>query len=281
MQHALTIDLEDWHQLLHRRTTGDLIPASLHVVPDTHRLLDLLEDAGVRATFFTLGMVAEQYPQLVQEVARRGHEIGSHSYRHQLIASMTRQEFRQEMDRSVKQLEDLTGSRVRGFRAPEFSVGNTQHWCFEVLSEAGIEYDSSVFPVHGARYGIPNAPSVPFDIQTASGRVREFPLATWRAGGVNVPVAGGTYYRILPEGVLRRALAQMQAAGRTIVLYFHPYEFHTGRLSLPSLNWRQKLRAPAIKYTLLHNFFTSLISQRLRLLLGEFRFGPLGDLTAA
>ena len=159
--HALTIDLEDWHQLAHRRVTGDVIQPTPAVVTDTHRLLDLLEEAGIRATFFVVGNVADAYPELVREVARRGHEIGSHSYSHELISCMEPAAFKADMERSLKQLQELTGQPVLGFRAPEFSVGSLNHWCFEILAELGFRYDSSVFPIAGARYGIPAAPRHP------------------------------------------------------------------------------------------------------------------------
>lgn len=278
MTHALTIDLEDWHQLLHRRATGALIPPNASVVRATERLLDVLDEADVRATFFTVGMLAEHYPALVKEVARRGHEIASHSYTHRLISSMTRAEFKEEMLRSMGQLESLTGKAVRGFRAPEFSVGNLRHWCFEVLAEVGIEYDSSVFPLPKARYGIAGAPSEPFDIDTPAGRIREFPLATWRSFGVTLPVAGGTYYRLLPTILLRRAMRQLDGSGRTIVLYFHPYEFYDGWLWLSSLSWRQRLRPAMAKYTVLHNLFTASILERLRPILNTLDFVPLGEM---
>jgi len=125
--HALTIDLEDWNQVLHRLLTGESIRPSSAVVDATHRLLGVLDEAGVRATFFVLGNVADAYPGLVREVARRGHEIGSHTYSHELIFRMEPAAFKADMERSLAQLQDLAGQPVLGFRAPEFSVGHLQH----------------------------------------------------------------------------------------------------------------------------------------------------------
>jgi polysaccharide deacetylase family protein (PEP-CTERM system associated) len=280
--HALTIDLEDWHQLFHRRLTGEVIRPTPTVVATTHRLLDMLDDAGIRATFFVLGNVADTYPELVREVVRRGHEIGSHTYSHELIFRMEPAAFRADMERSLVQLQDLTGQPILGFRAPEFSVGHLQHWCFEILAELGFRYDSSVFPVQGTRYGIPEAPRYPFAIATLSGTLYEYPLATWDVGRFRLPVAGGSYFRLLPSGLLRRALNDIDASKRTAVLYFHPYEFHPGWLNPSWRAWRNSLRASNLKFTLsrvlLHNFRTDLIGQRLKLLLAQFKFVPLGDI---
>ena len=278
--HALTVDLEDWHQLLYRRVTGQTIPPARAAVEATHALLQLLDETGVRATFFVVGSVADAYPELVREVAARGHEIGSHTYGHELVYRLEPGAFKADLERSRAQLQELTGQPVLGFRAPEFSVGSLGHWSFEVIAEAGFRYDSSVFPVPGARYGIPDAPRHPFAIETPSGTLHEFPLATWDVGRLRLPVAGGSYFRLLPRRLLRRALLDGAAAGRTAVLYFHPYEFSRRRLSLAGLSWRQRLRPAHLKFNVLHNAGTGLIGRRLRSLLAEFAFGRLGDIYA-
>ena len=283
--HALTIDLEDWHQLFHRRLTGEEIRPTQAVVGATHRLLDTLDEAGVRATSFVVGNVADTYPELVREAARRGHEIGSHTYSHELIFRMQPGAFKADMERSLAGLQDLTGQPVLGFRAPEFSVSHLRHWCFEILAELGIRYDSSVFPLPHVRYGIPEASRHPFEITTPSGTIFEYPLATWDIGRFRLPVAGGSYFRLLPGRLLHRALSAIDEHERTAVLYFHPYEFHTGWLSPSRPAWRRSLGASNLKFTLsrilLHNFRTKLISQRLKPLLEQFTFMPLGDIYRA
>jgi polysaccharide deacetylase family protein (PEP-CTERM system associated) len=276
--HGLTIDLEDWHQLLHRRVTGQTPPPTKHVVDDTYHLLELLDNAGVRATFFVVGMVAEAYPDLVREVAARGHEIGSHSYHHHLLDSVDARHFKADVDRSRKQLQDLTGQPVLGFRAPEFSVGYLGHWSFRVLAEAGFAFDSSVFPVAGARYGIPEAPCGSFAIETGSGTLWEFPLATWQLRSLRLPAAGGSYFRIMPGSVLRRAMLQSDREGRSAILYFHPYEFHRGWLYLSGLAWRQRAHPAHLRFGVLHNLATGAVGRRLRSLLREFRFTSLSEL---
>jgi polysaccharide deacetylase family protein (PEP-CTERM system associated) len=283
--HALTIDLEDWHQLMHRRLTGEVIRPTSTVLATTQRLLDMLDEAEVRATFFVVGNITETYPQLVREVLRRGHEVGSHTHSHELIFRMEPSAFKADVERSLVKLQDLTGQPVHGFRAPEFSVGHLRHWCFEILAELGFRYDSSVFPLPHVRYGIPEAPRRPFAIMTPSGTIQEYPLATWDLGRFRLPVAGGSYFRLLPERLVYRALNAIDESGLTTVLYFHPYEFHTGWLTPSRLAWQRSLRASNLKFTLsrvfLHNVRTNVIAQRLLPLLTRFEFMPLGDVYRA
>lgn len=274
-RHGLTFDLESWHQLVRRRVTGESRPAEASVVPMVHRFLDVCDETNTRATFFVVGMLAERYPDLVREIAAQGHEIASHSYDHRLVSSLTRGELRSDLERSKKQLEDLTGTPVVGFRAPEFSVKSTDHFCFEVLAELGFEYDSSVFPVHGARYGIPSAPRVPFTIETPAGSVREYPLATLKLGRTQLPIAGGSYFRLIPAPVLREALRRAEADGCTAVLYFHPYEFSEDWLYLSGLGLKNLSIAKSLA---LHNFRTGKVRERLVAMLKSFSFAPLGAL---
>lgn len=276
--HALTIDLEDWHQLFYRRITGELCKSKRDIVTDVQHLLDLLDELNIRATFFVVGMVAADFPELVRSVAQRGHEIGSHTYHHKLINSMELADFKADIEQSRKQLQDLTGQPILGFRAPEFSVGSLQHGSFfEVLAEVGFQYDSSIFPFAGVRYGIPDASRYPFSVETPSGVIREFPLATWNFGPYRLPVAGGTYFRFLPPILLRRVLADFESSGYAGVFYFHPYEFHCGWLYLSGLSWRHRLQLVHMKYTMMHNIFTRHIQERLRLILTKYHFLPLEE----
>jgi polysaccharide deacetylase family protein (PEP-CTERM system associated) len=283
--HALTVDLEDWHQLFHRQLTGEVIRPTRAVVSATHHVLDMLDEARIRATFFVLGNVADTYPELVREVVGRGHEIGSHGYGHELIFRLQPATFKADVERSLVKLQDLTGKPILGFRAPEFSVSHLRHWCFEILVELGFRYDSSVFPLPRVRYGIPEAPRHPFAITTPSGAIYEYPLAIWDAGRFRLPIAGGSYFRLLPGRLLHHALNAIDESGRTAVLYFHPYEFHTGWLSPSRQAWRRSLRASNPKFTLsrifLHNFGTNTIGQRMKPLLAQFEFMPLGDIYRA
>jgi peptidoglycan-N-acetylglucosamine deacetylase len=277
--HALTIDLEDWHQMFRRRLSYPMGPPSPEVAVATHGLLDLLDASDVKATFFVVGLLAQSRPELVREIARRGHEVGSHSHEHRRVYTMKRDAFVSEMRDTRHALQDLSGQPVLGFRAPEFSVKSLDHWCFEALAEVGFTYDSSVFPTR-ARYGIQGAPWRPFLHDTKSGPMAEFPLATWAFGqsSVRIPVAGGSYYRLLPASFLRRALASLDNEETSATLYFHPYEFQPGWLHLTGLSLRDQLRPAYLKYLVLHNLFTSRIRTRLAPLLTGFRFIRLDQL---
>ena len=278
--HALTIDLEDWHQMLSRRLTGKYSEPSQATVVATHRLLDILDEANIRGTFFVVGMLAERFPELVREVHHRGHEIASHSYTHRPIFTLSPEEFRSDLRRSLDQLANLTGSPIRGFRAPEFSVGALGHWCFDILAELGVAYDSSVFPIAGLRYGIANAPKKPFQITTKSGALWEFPLATWKWHGRPIPLAGGTYYRFLPQSTMRRAVRDLGATSGA-VFYFHPYEFQEGVLRLQDVDLATRLSFAYLKYRVLHNFRTPRILRILKPLLAQLEFRPLRETCAA
>jgi polysaccharide deacetylase family protein (PEP-CTERM system associated) len=279
--HAFTIDLEDWNQMLTHRLTGSFGEALPVTVSATHRLLDALDEAKVRATFFVVGVFAEVFPDLVREVHRRGHEIGSHSYTHRLIYTLTPEEFRADMRRSVAQLEDLTGTKIHGFRAPEFSVQRLGHWCFDVLAELGFTYDSSVFPTGGVRYGIASASREPFRLNTSSGSLWEFPLATWNYRGHVLPVAGGTYYRLWPQSLLRRAIEDLDSRDSGSVFYFHPYEFHKGRLRLNAVSLKTRFSPEHVKYFVLHNFRTPRILRSVKFVLSRLEFRPLGQICSA
>lgn len=282
--HALTIDLEDWHQEFYWRLTGSWPKPGEQVVATTHLLLDWLDSLEISATFFVVSSLAEYHPQLITQIAQRGHEIGSHSYNHQPIWQLTRDSFQADLIRSREQLQSLSGQEVQGFRAPEFSMVGLQHWSFEAVAAAGFRYDSSVFPLKHARYGMPDAPVQPFVLETAEGSLVEFPLATWQTGKLRWPVAGGSYFRLLPAFLLQKALRDLDSREQNAVFYFHPYQFSKGLLLLPWAAWRHGLqhRRPQFFYSLsrsiLHNFATPLITKRLRLLLSNYNFVPLGTL---
>jgi hypothetical protein len=196
--------------------------------------------------------------------------------------SMQRDAFKIDVARSVARLEDITGKPVLGFRAPEFAVGSLSHWTFEVLAELGFLYDSSVFPLKSLRYGVADAPKAPFTIETASGPIREYPLATWRFGGADLPVAGGGYFRLTPASLVRAALKGMDRAGRTGVFYVHPYEFHQGPLLPREATWRRPVRLKSLPFAFsriaLHNFNRGGAQGVLNSLLWDFEFRPLHDI---
>jgi polysaccharide deacetylase family protein (PEP-CTERM system associated) len=263
---ALTIDFEDWYQGLeipHTEWGGfeDRIPAV------GRRLLEILDDAGTKATFFVLGYLAEQHPELVREIQAAGHEIGTHGFSHTLIYKQTPEVFRQEITRAVRHLEDLTGAAVLGHRAPYFSITKDSLWALDTIAELGVRYDSSIFPVVNYRYGIADAPRWPYRIAAGERTLEEFPITTWDVLGKNLPVAGGAYFRIYPYQLTKRAFRSINGAGKPVVFYLHPWELDPGhpRIPLPR------------RIALTHYFNLGATERRLRRLLRDFHFAPMGQ----
>jgi polysaccharide deacetylase family protein (PEP-CTERM system associated) len=205
------------------------------------RLLDLLDRHQVRATFFVLGWVAEFQPQLVRDIARRGHEIACHGYSHRLIYDQTPEVFRQDVAAARARLQDLSGQPVRGYRAPSYSITPRSSWAPDVLLSLGFEYDSSIFPVRHDRYGYPGMPRFPYRLRTlAGGLLQELPPTSMAVGGVNVPVAGGGYFRLYPTKVTELAVAFLNGwEQQPAFVYLHPWEVdpEQPRLTSSSLRW--------------------------------------------
>ncbi len=201
----------------------------------TRRLLDQLAAANVAATFYVVGEIARSHPALVRDIHAAGHEVGSHSWDHRRVHRFDADGFREDLRTSKDALEQVVGAPVFGFRAPTFSVTRKTAWAIDVLAECGFEYDSSIFPVRHDRYGVPDAPRVPFIAQGREREMLELPPLTYRVAGVNLPVAGGGYFRLFPLFVMRAGLRQ---AARSEVpnvgmLYFHPWEFDPTQPKLP------------------------------------------------
>lgn len=203
----------------------------------TRRLLDQLAAASAVGTFYVVGAIARTHPKLVRDIAAAGHEVGSHSYDHRRVHRFTPDEFRADLRASKDALEQATGAPVYGFRAPTFSVTRETAWAVDVLAECGFEYDSSIFPVRHDRYGVPDAPRGPFVVRGRARELLELPPLTLRALGLNLPVAGGGYFRLFPLGFMRAGLRQVARAAATGpqvgMLYFHPWEFDPGQPRLP------------------------------------------------
>jgi polysaccharide deacetylase family protein (PEP-CTERM system associated) len=263
---ALTIDFEDWYQGL-EIPCSDWGQFEDRIGRSGRRLLELLAAAGTRATFFILGYVAERHPDLVREIQAAGHEIGTHGYSHTLIYRQTQAVFREELTRSVRVLEDLTGARVLGHRAPFFSITKDSLWALDVLRELGLRYDSSIFPVKNYRYGIDDFPRWPLQLDGTGPPLTEFPITTWRVFGLNVPVAGGAYFRIYPYAFTRLALRAAASGARPIVFYLHPWEIDPEhpRIQLPR------------RIATTHYFNLGATQGRLRRLLGDFHFAPMSE----
>ena len=266
MRNALTNDLEDWYQGL--TSTSQQVRRwpefEDRVVASTGRLLAILESASVRATFFVLGYVAEQHPDLVRRVAEAGHEVALHGYHHYRVSLQTPQEFRDEILRGREAVATASGQEIVGYRAPMFSINRSALWALDVLREEGFRYDSSVFPTRNMLYGYPDAPRFPYHPLEGNGFV-EFPLSTVRVLGLNLPVAGGFYLRLLPYPLFRWGLRRIEREGMPAILYLHPWELDPGH-PRPNPTLREK-------FTHYHNLEGTV--DRLTALLRDFRFGPL------
>ena len=275
MKNALTFDIEEYfHAEVFARTLSPEEWPSLasRVVDTTERLLDILDYADVRATFFVLGWIADRYPTLVQDIAGRGHEIACHGYGHQMIHRQSRLEFAKDLQQAKTAIEDAAGVAVIGYRAPTFSVVRETLWSLEVLWEAGFLYDSSIFPIAHDRYGIPDAPRFPHRVPITNGHgIAEFPLSTISVLGRRLPVAGGGYFRLLPYRVTRRAIQHLNDRERQpAIVYLHPWELdvHQPRVRV---GWLSRFR---------HSVNTHSTEGKLRRLLADFRFAPVRDILA-
>lgn len=268
---ALTIDVEEYFQV--SLFKGHARPGAWDAFPrraadSVRRLLDLLASHDAKATFFTLGWVAEREKSLIREIAAAGHELASHGYAHRELTGMARWQFRADLACARSAIEDLSGVRVSGFRAPSWSIVPSTLWALEVLAEENYTFDSSIFPIRHDRYGIPDRPRVPHRIPTASGPIVEVPPATARFLGQNLPVAGGGYLRHFPPAVIRWGLRQMNRDGIPAVVYLHPWEIDPAqpRIDVP---------APT---RVRHYRNLDKVFPRLDALMGEFRFGTISQL---
>jgi polysaccharide deacetylase family protein (PEP-CTERM system associated) len=224
---AMTVDVEDYFQAsafdrFVSRTTW--FERESRVVANTHRLLEFFHRCDVRGTFFMLGWVAERFPSLVREIVTCGHEIASHGFHHQMIYTLTPDQFRADVRRAKAAIEDAGGCEVRGYRAPSFSIVRSSLWALDVLIETGHSYDASVFPIHHDRYGIPDAPRRAHVIERAAGTIVEVPASTVRVAGTNLPIAGGGYFRVFPYAFTKWAIRRLNAAGEPAIFYIHPWE---------------------------------------------------------
>ncbi len=194
------------------------------VVGNTNRILDLFEKYGVQGIFYVLGWVARLCPDLVSRIHQGGHVIGSHTFAHRLIYEQTPMEFGLDLALSCDVLQEITGQPIRHFRAPSFSITKKNLWAIQVLASRGIQFDSSVVPIHHDRYGIPNTPTFPYRLQFQQASVNEFPVSVMPLGRLRIPVGGGGYFRIFPWWFTRWALKRIEASGQSIHFYLHPWE---------------------------------------------------------
>lgn len=275
MINALTIDVEDYFHVTAfeqqiRPDTWDRHP--LRVGDNTLRILDMLDEFALKATFFVLGWVAARLPALVREIQRRGHEIACHGYGHQLVYRLTPQEFRADVSRAKKLLEDICGEQVRGYRAPSYSITAKSLWALDTLLEEGFSYDSSIFPITHDIYGIPGGKRFPHQISTHAGRIQEFPISTFpiTLGGwkYQLPIAGGGYLRLFPAALVKRAIQSINSVEQQpVIVYFHPWELDPGQPRIKAgfkSRFRHYLNLERMEFKirhLLHNLRFSTVQQ--------------------
>lgn len=273
---AFTVDVEDYFQVSafeQHVCRADWEQWQCRVEANTHRILQLLERHQVQATFFVLGWVGERYPNLVRQIHAAGHEIGSHGYWHRLIYHQTPAEFRADLRRSRDVLGDATGQPPTCYRAASFSITRQSLWALEILVEEGFRVDSSVFPVHHDRYGIPGAKPRPHSLATAAGPLAEFPPSVVRFAGMNLPVGGGGYFRLYPLAWTLYCLRRINRRQKQpFMFYVHPWEIDPDQPRIHAASRPARFR---------HYVNLRKNERKLDGLLRQFRFGRICDALAS
>ena len=261
---AMTVDVEDYYQVA---AFEDVVERDSwrhresRVRRNTNRILALFDDAGIDATFFVLGWVAEHHPEIVADIVSAGHEIGSHGYSHRLIYDQTPEEFRSETERSRKLLQDLSHQQVNGYRAASYSITRRSLWALDVIADVGFTYDSSIFPIVHDRYGMIGGPTGVHTLELKDRELKEFPLNFAQVGKVRLPISGGGYFRLYPYALTRSLLERCSGNG-PFVFYIHPWEIDPDQPRLPG-----RLLSRFRHYNNLGR-----CEARLRQLLQDFRF---------
>jgi len=261
---ALSIDVEDYFQVsafaAHvARSQWEQMPCRIEQNVD--RILELLAAAEVHATFFTLGWIAERYPEMIRRVADAGHEVASHGYEHKRATEQGYGEFLADIRLAKAVLEDIAGAPVQGYRAPSFSIGNDNRWAFECIAEAGYRYSSSLYPIRHDHYGVPGGERFAHEVHTG---LIEVPVATVRFLRSTWPAGGGGYFRLLPYGVSRWSLRRINGAdGRPAMFYFHPWELDPEQ---------PRVRGPGAKARFRHYHNLGRMESRLRRLVSDFKW---------
>lgn len=266
---AMTIDVEDYFQVsafapyIRRERWNEL---ECRVERNVDRILALLDEHDTRATFFTLGWIAERYPALVRRIVAAGHELASHGYGHERASDLSPEAFREDLSRAKKVLEDLAGLPVLGYRAPSFSIGKGNLWAFDVLRETGHQYSSSVYPIAHDHYGMPDSPRTPYFVREG---LLEIPITTLRLFERNLPSSGGGYFRLFPYGLSRWMLERVNAhEAQSAVFYFHPWEIDPDQPRVQGIDAKSRFR---------HYVNLSRTEGRIARLLKDFKWGRMDE----
>lgn len=270
LTNALTIDVEDYFQVsafAPHINRADWDSRECRVEQNIDRILKLLGEEQTKATFFTLGWVAERYPQMVRRIVSEGHELASHGYGHQRASDLTEAEFFHDVSHAKALLEDIGGQAVQGYRAPSFSIGTGNLWALDTLLRAGYRYSSSIYPVKHDHYGMPDAPRFAHQIRDG---LMEVPPTTLRLFNRNLPSSGGGYFRLLPYALSRWMLQQVnQRDAESAIFYFHPWEIDPGQPRVSGIDMKTRFR---------HYVNIGRTEQRLARLLKDFRWGRMDDI---
>lgn len=274
VRNALSVDVEDWFQVGAFETVisrDDWAALECRVERNTDAVLQLFADAGVQATFFTLGWVGERYPALMRRIADAGHEIASHGYGHDRVFTMTPEQFSADLQKTRNILEDASGQAVAGYRAPSFSIDQRTPWAHEILAEHGYAYSSSVAPIKHDHYGWAEAPRFAFH-PVAGSAFLEIPVTTVELGPKRLAAGGGGFFRILPYAFSHWAISKVNRCDvRPAIIYFHPWEIDPGQPRVANAPLRSKLR----HYTRLDD-----MADKLRRLAGDFKWERLDAVAA-
>lgn len=273
---TLSIDWEDFGQLLGRDHTGVVTPSVPKTIDrQTDIILEMLDDSGKKATFFILGMLAQYRPDLVTKIAAEGHEIGLHGQHHINMRTLTREQAFNDLSDSKKLVTDIIGGPVYGYRAPYFSVDESNLYVLEILAELGLIYDSSIFPIKLKRYGVANFNKADALYKLPNGKeIVELPLTVAKFNGKDIPIAGGGYMRAFPKFFLNKMFSRLDAAKQDVMLYMHPYEFDTKWITCSS-NYPPGTghsKAKTFLINLRWNLFRGTIRNKLRSLLNKYEF---------
>jgi polysaccharide deacetylase family protein (PEP-CTERM system associated) len=264
MCNALTIDVEDYFQvsaMAPHIARSEWDARECRVERNVERILAMLDDYGARATFFTLGWIAERYPNLVRNIVAGGHELASHGFGHQRASAQSHEAFFADIQLAKVILEDIAGVEVRGYRAPSFSIGHEDEWAFECVERAGYRYSSSVYPIRHDHYGAPDAPRFTHDVRAG---LLEIPLTTMRLFGRNWPAGGGGYFRLMPYPMSRWLLRRVNRVDQQpAIFYFHPWEIDATQPRVPGIDAKTRFR---------HYLNLDRMEGRLRQLLFDFEW---------
>lgn len=267
---ALTIDVEDYFQVsafAPHIARSEWNMRECRVERNVNLILEMLARRDIRATFFTLGWIAERYPQLVRQIVKEGHELASHGYGHERASDQTEEAFFADIHLAKIVLEDLTGIEINGYRAPSFSIGTGNLWAFDCLVRAGYRYSSSVYPIRHDHYGMPNSPRFAYEVRPG---LMEIPITTLRVLNHNLPSSGGGYFRLLPYALSRWMLGRVNGHDHESgIFYFHPWEIDTGQPRIAGISSKTRFR---------HYVNIDRMEGRLNQLLDDFKWGRMDEI---